>query len=233
MSAKDKKKKKQTKVRAEGNDPHRNLGRETARQLKAARKALKKAKLPQNGFGVAFLGSARTRPGHPYYDKTVEAAQAVAALGYPIIHGGGPGQMEASARGAKAASGASIGLCLKLGFKEEVQLEHDLSIWFDEFSPRLDTFRHLSRVAMVFTPGGIGSMHEAMSIIDHIMQKKAERRLIIFYEPCPEKPYWEGFFQWLRGTVMADGLLKEEEISFLKIARSCEELVQLLQSDTK
>lgn len=233
MSAKDKKKKKHSTKVPQHTDPHQSLGRETARQLKAARKILRKAKLPRDGFGVAFLGSARTRPGHPYYDKTVEAAQAVAALGYPIIHGGGPGQMEASARGAKAVSGTSIGLCLKLDFKEEVRLEHDLSIWFEEFSPRLDTFRHLSKIAMVFTPGGIGSMHEAMSIIDHIMQKKAQRRLIIFYDPCPEKPYWEGFFQWLRGTVIQEGLLKEEEISFLKVVRSSEELVQLLQSETK
>ena len=94
---------------------------------------------------------------------------------------------------------------------------------------RIDTFRHLSKVAMVFFPGGIGSLHEATSAIDHIMQKKAPVRPIIFFEPDADNPFWHGFFQWLNDTVIKNGLLKAEEIHFVKIARSVDELVGFIQ----
>lgn len=209
---------------------HAKVGAGIAEQHKLARKTLMRSRLK---FGVAFLGSARTKPGQVYYDKNIEAAAAVAALGYPIIHGGGPGQMEASAKGAQIAGGQSVGLGLHLGRKETVTVTHDVSIWFNDFSPRIDTFRHLSRVAMVFFPGGIGSLHEAMSVIDHIMQKKAPVRPIIFFEPDSENPFWQGFFQWLQDTVMTKGLLKAEEIHFVKIARSVDELVGFVQQADK
>lgn len=209
---------------------HAKLGAGIAQQHKRAAKTLVKARLK---FGVAFLGSARTKPGQLYYDKNIEAAAAVAALGYPIIHGGGPGQMEASAKGAQKAGGKSVGLCLHLGRKEKVSVTHDVSIWFNDFSPRIDTFRHLSKVAMVFFPGGIGSLHEATSAIDHIMQKKAPARPIIFFEPDADKPFWHGFFQWLNDTVIKNGLLRAEEIHFVKIARSVDELVGFIQESEK
>ena len=207
---------------------HKQLGTTIARQHAGARRILSREDPP---FGVAFLGSARTKPGQVYYDKNIEAAAAVAALGYPIVHGGGPGQMEASARGARRVKNAlSIALGLRLTRVEQVSAEHDISIWFDDFSPRIDTFRHLGRVAMVFFPGGIGSLHESMSVIDNIMQKKAPPRTIIFFEPEPEKPYWTGFFAWLKDTVMARGMLKEAEISFVQIAHSTEELVKIIKT---
>lgn len=185
--------------------PHDNLGKTIANQHKRARKKLTAADVE---FGVAFLGSA--------------------SLGYPIIHGNGPGNMEASARGARKAGGKSIGLRLKLGRVETVNELADVSITFDDFSPRIDTFRHLGRIAMVFFPGGVGTLHEATSIMDHIMQGKADNRPVIFFEPDPNRPYWAGFFTWLRETVMACGLLKESEISFVQFAHDKEELVAII-----
>lgn len=206
---------------------HNKLGKSIASQHKRARKTLTQANVP---FGVAFLGSARTKSGDIFYDKNVEAAAAVASLGYPIIHGNGPGNMEASARGAKNAGGKSVGLGLNLGRVETVNVLSDVVVTFDDFSPRIDTFRHLGRIAMVFFPGGVGTLHEATSVMDHIMQKKADSRPVIFFEPDPERPYWAGFFAWLRGTVMAFGLLKESELSFVKIAHSKDELVAMIKA---
>lgn len=207
--------------------PHDNLGKTIANQHKRARKKLAKAAVE---FGVAFLGSARTKSGDIFYDKNVEAAAAVASLGYPIIHGDGPGNMEASARGARKGGGKSIGLKLKFGRVETVNELADVSITFDDFSPRIDTFRHLGRIAMVFFPGGVGTLHEATSIMDHIMQGKAQNRPVIFFEPEPDRPYWAGFFAWLRDTVMARGLLKESEISFVQFAHDKDELVAIIQA---
>lgn len=212
--------------------PHDKLGSTIAAQHKKARKALVKANRESGlTFGVAFLGSARTAPGDSFYDRNVEAARAVAALGYPLIHGGGPGNMRATAQGVRDAGGYSLALCLHLGRDVKSNPDNDLSIWFDDFSPRIDTFRHLARVAMVFFPGGIGTLHEAMSVIDNIMQKKAPPRPIVFFEPDEKRPFWAPFFAWLEQTVMANGLLKKSEIGFVHIARSKEELVSIIQKE--
>ncbi|MBA4078218.1 MAG: hypothetical protein C0508_24540 [Cyanobacteria bacterium PR.023] len=201
------------------------FGRRIARQHKLVARTL--GRTPP---GVAFMGSARTRPGNPYYDVNIEAAKAVAALGFPIYHGGGPGQMEASAIGAAQGGAKSIALCLRLARKEEVFGPHDQAVWFDDFSPRVDTLRRFGSMAMVFFPGGIGTMHEAMSMIDNIMQKKAPVRPIIFFEPVADKPYWQGLFDWLKNVVMAVGLLKAEDIPFVHIVRSVDELVAVIKS---
>ena len=47
------------------------------------------------GPSVSFFGSARIDRAHPYYHLAAETAQKVAAKGFGIITGGGPGIMEA------------------------------------------------------------------------------------------------------------------------------------------
>ena len=66
-------------------------------------------KLSAIGPCISIFGSARTQADDPDYQLTVEIAKGVAALGYGIITGGGPGIMEAANRGAQKAGGISVG----------------------------------------------------------------------------------------------------------------------------
>jgi hypothetical protein len=56
--------------------------------------------LARIGPCVSIFGSARTRPGHKYYELTVEISRRLAGEGFGIITGGGPGIMEAANKGA-------------------------------------------------------------------------------------------------------------------------------------
>src|ERR1700754_2687906 len=62
-------------------------------------------KLAKIGPCISIFGSARTQPGHKYYDLTVEIAQKLSKAGFGIISGGGPGIMEAANKGASIAGG--------------------------------------------------------------------------------------------------------------------------------
>ena len=58
-------------------------------------------RLDKIGPCVSIYGSARTKPGHPYYELTVDIARRLVSEGFGIITGGGPGIMEAANKGAQ------------------------------------------------------------------------------------------------------------------------------------
>ena len=52
-------------------------------------------KMQEIGPCVSIFGSARTKPGSPYYELSTEIAAKLAKTGFGVITGGGPGIMEA------------------------------------------------------------------------------------------------------------------------------------------
>src|SRR5690606_20870455 len=74
--------------------------------------------LSRIGPCISIFGSARTQPGHHYYELTVEIAKRLAEEGFGIITGGGPGIMEAGNKGANLAGGLSVGLNIDLPFEQ-------------------------------------------------------------------------------------------------------------------
>ena len=65
---------------------------------------------PTSGPAVSVFGSARTKPGSPYYEMGVEVGRNLAEAGVAVITGGGPGSMEAANRGTVEGNGVSVGL---------------------------------------------------------------------------------------------------------------------------
>ena len=59
---------------------------------------------------IAFFGYSNVKPTHPLYKEAFELAKLLASKGYVIINGGGPGVMDASTQGAKAASGETLAI---------------------------------------------------------------------------------------------------------------------------
>lgn len=57
---------------------------------------------------VAFFGDAEVAEDSTVYKDAFSAAQILAAKGFTIVNGGGPGVMNASTQGAKAAGGETI-----------------------------------------------------------------------------------------------------------------------------
>src|SRR5690606_24552709 len=59
-------------------------------------------KLAQVHPAVSLFGSARIKPGTPYYEKTEVISRLLSEAGFTVISGGGPGLMEACNKGAFA-----------------------------------------------------------------------------------------------------------------------------------
>lgn len=63
-----------------------------------------------NGSSVAVFGSSEPPPGSPAYREAEELGRRLAELGCTVVNGGYGGVMEASARGAREAGGATVGV---------------------------------------------------------------------------------------------------------------------------
>ena len=141
---------------------------------------------------VVFFGSSRGEEegllGN-YYREARELARRVTewsnqlpddARRFVVCSGGGPGLMEAANRGALDANGKSVGLNIGLPFEQlpNPYITPELSFQFHYFFMRKFWFAYLAK-AMVFFPGGFGTMDELMEVLTLVQTQKINKRIII------------------------------------------------------
>ncbi|OFV94658.1 MAG: Rossman fold protein, TIGR00730 family [Acidobacteria bacterium RIFCSPLOWO2_12_FULL_54_10] len=141
---------------------------------------------------IVFFGSARAEEGNRlgkyYNDAQTLATQLTAwseqlpAVGrrFVVCTGGGPGIMEAANRGALEANGKTIGLNIGLTLEQwpNPYITPELSFEFHYFFMRKFWFAYLAK-AMVFFPGGFGTMDELMEVLTLVQTKKLNKKIII------------------------------------------------------
>ncbi|WP_342627506.1 hypothetical protein AAC691_15235 [Nguyenibacter vanlangensis] len=69
------------------------------------------------GKSVTIFGSARIPPDNPVFRLARQVAYELAASGYTVISGGGPGIMRAASEGAREAGGPAVGFNISLPFE--------------------------------------------------------------------------------------------------------------------
>jgi len=179
--------------------------------------------LAKIGPCVSIFGSARTQPGHKYYELTVEVARRLAEEGFGIITGGGPGIMEAGNKGANMAGGLSVGLNIELPFEQHSNpyIARDKSLDFDYFFVRKVMFTKYSQ-GFVMMPGGWGTMDEFFEVATLIQTRKFTATPMI----CMGSKYWNGLFDWMRETMLEEeGNISPGDLELIKIFDTADEVV--------
>lgn len=175
---------------------------------------------------VSIFGSARTTADSPYYTLGVEIAQSIAEKGYGIITGGGPGIMEAGNKGAQLAEGVSVGLNIDLPFEQTsntyIDSAHNLN--FEYFFVRKVMFVKFSK-AFIVLPGGVGTLDELFEAITLVQTEKIKKIPIILVKT----DYWKGLVDWLQDTLLAQGMINEENLSLIQLVDTKEEVLELLE----
>src|SRR3989440_10647989 len=157
--------------------------------------------------GVAIFGSARTPPDHPEYKSAQETGALLARAGHAVITGGGPGIMEAANRGAFEAGGASVGCNIELPHEQSSNPYLTLSIRFKYFFVRKMMFVKYSDAFIIF-PGGFGTLDELFEALTLIQTKKIRNFPVVLYD----SGYWGGMIDWIKGTVLSQGMISEEDL---------------------
>lgn len=163
-------------------------------------------KMSKIGPCVSMFGSARTQPENPYYGLATEIAGKLAARGFGVITGGGPGIMEAGNKGARENGGISVGLNIELPFEQHSNpyIDRDKNIDFDYFFVRKVMFVKYSQ-GFVVLPGGFGTLDELFEALTLIQTLKIGKFPIVLVG----KDFWGGMVKWIEEVLLA----KEKNIS--------------------
>jgi uncharacterized protein (TIGR00730 family) len=180
-------------------------------------------KLKEITPAVSIYGSARTSAGHANYKLTEKIARLLSDAGFSVISGGGPGVMEAANKGAFAGKSPSIGLNIELPHEQSNNDYQDISINFQHFFMRKVMFVKYAS-AYVVLPGGFGTLDELMEVITLIQTGKSRKIPIILVG----KAFWGGLIDWLKNTLVAQGMASAKDLGLIQIIDEPESIVEAI-----
>jgi uncharacterized protein (TIGR00730 family) len=173
------------------------------------------------GPAVTIFGSARTKTSAPQYQAVRKIAAGLAKAGYAIITGGGPGAMEAANRGSHDESGVSIGLNIELPMEQSTNPFVNVPVGFRYFFVRKVMFLKYAS-AVIVAPGGLGTLDECFEVLTLIQTHKIKNIPVILVGSA----YWKGLFDWIYGTMVADGMVERDELNIYKIMDDPDEIIR-------
>jgi uncharacterized protein (TIGR00730 family) len=172
---------------------------------------------------VSIFGSARTRPGTPMYDLTVEVARKLSDVGFAVISGGGPGIMEAANRGAFEGASPSVGLNIELPFEQYGNPYQDISLRFRHFFARKVAFVKYA-AAYVVMPGGFGTLDELSEALTLMQTGKGKSMPIVLVGSA----FWAGLMTWMREVVLAEGMIGTADLDMMRIVDDSDSVVSAI-----
>ncbi|MEK6704204.1 MAG: TIGR00730 family Rossman fold protein [Bdellovibrionota bacterium] len=184
--------------------------------------------LQKIGPAVTVFGSSRFGEDNPYYNLAKDVGAALAGEGFAVMTGGGPGIMEAANRGAKEAGGLSVGCNIILPHEQTPNPFLDRVITFRYFFVRKVMLVKYS-YAFIIMPGGLGTldeMSEAMTLIQ-------TGKLYDFPVILVGRDYWAGLYDWIRDTLVKSGAVAVEDLNFIHLTDSPEEVIAVIRHTAK
>jgi uncharacterized protein (TIGR00730 family) len=170
---------------------------------------------------VTIFGSARIGEGNPVYEEARGAARRFAELGWAVVTGGGPGVMEAANRGAKEGGGLSVGFNIELPHEQAPNPYLDISVTFRHFYTRKTMFVKVAEGFVVF-PGGFGTIDELFEALTLIQTGKVFHFPVVLYDT----DYWGELMGWVKGELLADGMISPHDLDLLFVTDDLDEVVE-------
>jgi uncharacterized protein (TIGR00730 family) len=169
---------------------------------------------------VTVFGSARFHDDHAYYALARELGARLAAVGFTVMTGGGPGIMEAANRGAKEAGGYSVGCNIELPQEQKPNAYLDRWITFRHFFVRKLMLVKYS-YAFVALPGGFGTLDEIFETATLIQTHKIKHFPLVLMG----ESFWAPLLSFMRDTLVARATIDAIDYQRILVTDSAEEAV--------
>ena len=174
---------------------------------------------------VTIFGSARTLPSDTEYIQARTFAQKIAAKGFMIITGAGPGIMQAGNEGAGKGNGFGINIRLPYEQAANEFIAND-TLFIDcrfFFTRKLMFVKETSAVA--FFPGGFGTHDEGMEILTLIQTGKSDPMPVVFVD-VSGGDYWKDWQAYVVKQLLGRKKISAEDLALYKITDSVDAAVQ-------
>ncbi|MGH9132314.1 MAG: TIGR00730 family Rossman fold protein [Ilumatobacteraceae bacterium] len=177
---------------------------------------------------VTIFGSARVKSHDPLYEQTREVAARLAARGWMVITGAGPGIMQAGMEGAGREN--SIGVSIRLPFEQganPVIAGDEKYVSMKYFFTRKLMLVKESR-AFVCLPGGFGTLDETFELLTLTQTGKGLPVPIVFLD-TPGDEYWEHVHEFVEEQLVSRGLVAAGDTGLYRITDSTDVAVEEIE----
>lgn len=176
---------------------------------------------------VTVFGSARTQPAEPEYQQAVDFARKMAATGWMVITGAGPGIMQAGHEGAglENSFGANIRLPWEQSANPVIQGDKKLITFKYFFTRKLTFLRHADALALF--PGGFGTLDEGYEAITLMQTGKSKLMPLVLIDP-PGSTYWKTWDKHVREHLLRNRLISPEDLTLYRITDSTDDAVKFI-----
>jgi uncharacterized protein (TIGR00730 family) len=205
--------------------PHRGDVRVIQTAVRELRNALRLFAPYAGVRKVTLFGSARTQPNRKEYQQAVDLGRRLAAAGYMVITGAGPGIMQAGHEGAGPAM--SFGVNIRLPWEQAPNpvIERDKKLIHSKyfFTRKFIFVRHADAFALF--PGGFGTLDEGYEALT-LMQTGKSRLMPLILIDKPGGTYWKTWDRNVRDHLLRSQLISSEDLHLYQITDSAEEAVK-------
>ncbi len=174
---------------------------------------------------VTIFGSARILADDPLYLSARDAAALLAAEGWMVVTGAGPGIMAAGLEGAGREK--SFGVNIRLPFEQEanefIRGDHKLVSMKYFFTRKLELVKESQ--GFLCLPGGFGTLDETFELLTLQQTGKSVPTPIVFLDE-PGGTYWEGWRRFTLDHVAAGGYISAEDLGIVTITDDVEVAVE-------
>ena len=177
---------------------------------------------------VTIFGSARTGADDPVYQQTVRVAAELAARGWMVVTGAGPGIMQAGMEGAgrEASIGVSIRLPFETGANPVIAGDAKYVSMKYFFTRKLMLIKESA--GFVCLPGGFGTLDETFELLTLTQTGKGLPVPIVLLD-TPDDPYWEAVDAFIREHLVARAMVDADDVGLYRIRHDAEGVAEELE----
>src|SRR3954466_12547131 len=176
---------------------------------------------------VTMFGSARTLPTKAEYQQATDFARKIAAAGWMVITGAGPGIMQAGHEGAglENSFGANIRLPWEQTANPVISKDKKL-ITFKYFFTRKLTFIRNSDAIVLFA-GGFGTLDEGFEALTLMQTGKSRLMPLIMLDP-PGADYWLTWDRTIREHLLRNKLISPDDLHLYECTDDVDHAVKVI-----
>jgi uncharacterized protein (TIGR00730 family) len=176
---------------------------------------------------VTMFGSARTAATKLEYQQAVDFGRKIAAAGFMVITGAGPGIMQAGHEGAtpEHSFGANIRLPWEQSANPVIREDKKLITFKYFFTRKLIFIRHSDAIALF--PGGFGTMDEGYEALTLMQTGKSQLMPLVLIDR-PGGTYWKTWDKHVREHLLRDELISPDDLNLYRITDNTDEAVKVI-----